>query len=496
MKKFIKEHKLQFDRFVDILPVLLTVFAFILLVLGSIYYPAIVGYSVTAYIVYYAFETGKITVLSYRAYLWLKENRKINWLKKVKKSYSKEFEKFQQVVIIPFVREPETILRPTLDNLLASNFPNEKIILVLAPEAAYPVGIKLAKKLEPEYKEKFGKFFIFEHTLLPGELKGKSSNENNAARKLYKVLTAEGYDPKDVLVTSLDSDMLPDKEFLPMLTYHFFKEGKNRFMRIFQPLPVNMMKAWGSIPPARLIASFGFQFYSALMQMPKRLINFSVYSSSLKMVRAVNYWSPDVIPEDERYYWQAYFTYGEKLKIVPLYIPVYGDIIIGDSIWDAIVEQYKQIRRWAWGATEIKYFLYHAIMHTEIPWSAKLYKLVWRFRTHFEWVFIPVILSFGTLFPSLFSEEYRRSTLAYLIPMFSSRVLSILLGMFVILLALDNYYAPKKPKGWKLYQTIWTYISWIMFPIVSFFFAAIPAFEAQLRMLLKKPIVYIETKKK
>lgn len=496
MKSFVKNHKPQFDRFVDCLPVLITLSAFFVLIGGSIFYPAYVGYFVTGYIVYYAFTSIQITFLSYRAYKWLSENRKINWLEKVKRAYPKEFENFYQAILIPYASEPITVLEPTVKNLLESNFPNEKIILTLATEAACPGGLEIAKELEKEYGNKFGKFFITTHALVEGECKGKAANENHAARELYKELALEGVDPKDVVVTSLDSDMHPDKEFLPMLTYHFFKEGKNRFMRIFQPLPVNLMKAWGSIPPARLVASFGFQFYSALMQMPNRLINYSVYSSSLKMMHAVNYWSPDVIPEDERYYWQSYFTYGEKLEVIPLFIPVYGDIIVGDSIWDAIREQYKQIRRWAWGATEVKYFLYNAIIHTEIPWPKKLHKLVWRFRTHFEWVFIPVLLTFGNYFPTMLSEEYSRSTLAYLIPMFTARVLSVLLVLMVMLLFLDNYFAPKKPKGWKFSQTIWTYISWIMFPVVSFVFSAIPAFEAQFRMFIKKPIIYIETKKK
>ena len=496
IRNYITENKANFNRVIDSTPAILTISALVFLPILAVFRPNWVAYFVTAYIVYYSFESVKIGYLSWRAYKWVQKNDKIDWLEKLNEKYSDRLDGFYQAIIIPYVRESESILTPTIENLANSNFPSNKIILVLAPEAAYPVGRELADKLIPKYKDKFAKIFMCEHTLVPGELKGKASNENNAARELYKALTAEGVDPKKVMVTSLDSDMKPDKNYLPLLTYKFFEEGKERFQRIFQPIPINLSKAWMAITPARLVASFGFQFYSALMQMPHRLINYSVYCASLSMIHDVGYWSPDVIPEDERFYWQSYFKYGEKLEVVPLFVPVYGDVIIGDSIWDAMREQYKQIRRWAWGATEVKFFLYNAIMDNKIPLSNKLYRLWQRFRTHFEWVFIPVIITFGNFLPIIFSEEYRKSPLAYMIPTFTSRVLTFLLVMFVVLIIMDYYFAPKKPNGWSTYKTVLTYIGWVMFPVVSFLFSAFPALEAQLRLLFNKPIVYVETKKK
>lgn len=496
LQKIVKNNKSKFDRFIDCVPATLTISFIVLMIASAIWFPTLMAYFVTAYIVYYAYESLRIGYMSWLSFQEIRKNREIDWLDRLQKKYPSEFRGFYQAVLIPFVREPETILRPTLDNLLASNFPNEKIICVLAPEAAYPVGRELSEKLQKEYGKKFGKFFIFEHTLVPGEMKGKAANENNAGRELYKALEKDGVDPKNVMVSSLDSDMKPDKEFFALLTYKFFEEGKNRFKRIFQPLPVNLEKSWETITPARLVASFGFQYYAALMRISKRLINYSIYSASLYMIHDAGYWSPDIIPEDERFHWQSYFKYGTALKVIPIFLPVMGDVIIGDNIWDAMKQQYSQIRRWAWGATEIKYFVYHAIMHPEIPLGDKLFKMMWRFRTHFEWVLIPVILTFGNLLPIWLSEEYRASPLAYNIPVFTSRVMGVLLILFLVLVIMDAYFAPKKPKGWKPHKTLFSYASWVMFPIVSFAFAAIPALEAQLRMLLNKPIVYIETKKK
>jgi len=496
MKSFIKENKTKFDRIVDCVPAFLTITFLFLLIYISAVRPTWTAYFLTTYIIYYAYESIRVGVLSLNAYKKIKENRKIDWWNRLEKKYGKELDGFYQAILIPFASEPLSVLEPTVKNLTKSNFPKKKIILVLATESAKPTGLEISRQLKKKYGNEFGHFLITEHKLVEGEMKGKASNENYAGRELYKYVNEKGLNPKNIMVTSLDSDMKPDPQFLPMLTYKFFSEGKNRFKRIFQPLPINLEKAWGSITPARLVASFGFQYFSAQMQMPRKLINYSVYSASLHMIHAVGFWSPDIIPEDERFYWQSYFVYGTKLKVVPVFIPVYGDIIIGDSLWEAVKEQYKQIRRWAWGATEIKYFLYHMILDDSIPFADKLVKLLIRIRTHFEWVLIPVIISVGNFLPTWLNESYRKNPLAYMIPLFTSRILTVLLITFVLLIIMDNYYAPPKPEGWKKHKTYLSYLAWVMFPIVSFFFSAFPAFEAQFRMLINKPIVYIETKKK
>jgi len=446
MKKLIKNNKKIFDRIVDASPGFMVISIITLMIVLSIYSPEWVAYLVTAYILFYATESAKVGFFSWRGLKKIQENEETDWLKNLNDKYGSELKGHYQAVIIPFVREPESILKPTLENLRDQNFPNKNTIIALAPEEAFPVGEELAIKMKKEFQKDFKELYIYPHTLVEGEMKGKAANENNAARMLYKDLTAKGIDPKNVQVTSLDSDMKPDRNYLALVTYKFFEEGADRFRRIYQPIPVNLTKAWGAIPPARIIASFGLQFFTALMQMPGRLINYSVYNASLYTIKDVNFWSPDVIPEDERFYWQAFFKYGNKVKVVPMFIPVYGDVVVGDTIWDAVKQQYSQIRRWAWGASEIKYYMYNAIMHSEISLWTRSVKAFQRYRTHLEWVMVPIIITFGNLLPLILSEEYRKTPLAYTIPAFSSRVLTIMLFLFIMLIIIDNYLAPKNLK--------------------------------------------------
>src|SRR5207248_5915067 len=101
--------------------------------------------------------------------------------------------------------------------------------------------------------------------------------------------------------------------------------------------------------------------------MPEKLVSFSSYSTTLRMVHEVGYWATDAIPEDSRFYWKSYFTYGERWGSVPLFIPIYGDAVRARSYWRSMITQYTQARRWAWGVTDIPYVVQKAIRHSEIP---------------------------------------------------------------------------------------------------------------------------------
>ncbi|MDQ6878413.1 MAG: hypothetical protein M3082_12135 [Candidatus Dormibacteraeota bacterium] len=52
---------------------------------------------------------------------------------------------------------------------------------------------------------------------------------------------------------------------------------------------------------------------------------FSSYTCSLEFVHEVGYWDKDVIPEDSRFYWKAFFRFGERFQVKTVWLPIYGD---------------------------------------------------------------------------------------------------------------------------------------------------------------------------
>ena len=113
----------------------------------------------------------------------------------------------------------------------------------------------------------------------------------------------------------------------------------------------------------------------AVARRRSKLISFSSYAVSLQTVHEVDYWATDAIPEDSRFYWKSFFRYSGEFQAIPLFIPIYGDAVRARSYPRTLVQQYLQIRRWAWGVTDIPYYIRNAIAHDEIPRWTRLRRL-------------------------------------------------------------------------------------------------------------------------
>ena len=485
----IKDEK-KLGRIIDICAGGINWFIIIILLICARYFPVVVSAIVTLYVVYWVYQSITVAKHSTQSIRNIDIAMKTNWLKKLEEEYTAEYKAIYGAILIPFANESKDILFNTVEKIVTSNYPKEQKILALAPESKIPSGIEIAKELAEKYKDKFLKIYIFPHTLVAGEIVGKASNQNNGARQLYKALVAEKIDPKNVIITSLDSDMLIDKEYLSLLTYKFLGAKEERFNKVFQPIPMNLTGMWETAAPAHMISSFGVQWFLSLVHRPFDFINFAVYASCLQSVHNAGYWAPDIIPEDERFYWQMYFYTKGKVEVIPLFLPIFGSVIITESYKKTLVAQYDQIRRWAWGVSETRFVVINMLKDTAIPWADKLIKLYIKVRKNIEWVMLPIILGVGNLLPDLLNKDYKQSTIAFNIPILTSRMLTITLFSFIALFVIIQKLSPQKPEKWRFYQTVLHYAKWAIFPVVSVIFGSIPALDAQTRLLFGKTIRY------
>ncbi|MCA9387043.1 hypothetical protein KC669_03340 [Candidatus Dojkabacteria bacterium] len=127
----------------------------------------------------------------------------------------------QHIIIVPHVKEPESILRDTLDHLKNQTFNTKQINVVLAAEAADPNGVPVSEKLREEYKDVFNNIWITNHVLSADEIVGKSANMNWAGRTVYKLVKEMGWDLKKTTVTSCDADSKLDPQYFAYLTYKY-----------------------------------------------------------------------------------------------------------------------------------------------------------------------------------------------------------------------------------------------------------------------------------
>ena len=156
---------------------------------------------------------------------------------------------------------------------------------------------------------------------------GKSSAMAWGGRYLYRLLVRErGMDPSRILITDLDADFRVHPKYFSYLAWTHLGDP-NRETQLYQPIPYFHNNMWEAPILLRLFAGVLTQLQLWRNVMPEKLVSFSSYSTTLRVVHEVGYWATDAIPEDSRFYWKSYFTYGDRFRAVPLFIPIYGDAV-------------------------------------------------------------------------------------------------------------------------------------------------------------------------
>jgi hypothetical protein len=462
----------------------------------SIYRPNWVAYFILSYSVYWVYNSIKFVIYAYLGHKKMLYVVKQDWIEKLNERFRGQWEDYYYCALIPYASESIDIVRPTVESIVRANFPKNRKILCLSSELAVPNGKLIAEELAKEFKDEFSYIFITEHELKSGEMKGKAANENHGGRFLYDKLLDKRIDPAKVLITSNDADVLNHEQYQAYLLYKFLLEGDDRHKKIYQPVPTDYTDHWNSNFFSRLIITIGVQWRLALQQRNNyRSTVYSFYSMSMKTLKEIGFWDVDLIPEDERTQFNALFTYGKEFRVVPMFIPNSGTPIQAPTKWLAFKEQYKQIRRWAWGASEFAHSFQKALSRRDIPWNVKILPIFNQIRNSVEWSTSSILPLFGGTIPLLLNEQFRTTTLAYALPALLSTLMQVGSVLILVIIYIEWKIAPKRPKDKGLLFKIFSFGQWILLPYVGFALSSLPALEAQTRLIFNRRITYIESKK-
>jgi hypothetical protein len=398
------------------------------------------------------------------------------------------------VALVPTYTEPYEKLYQTVKALVESDYPRDlKMVAIITRETDLE-GRENVAKLREVFGSEFRHFFHILDPLEPGVVVGKSSAMAYGGRWLYRELTSLGFDPSKVVVTDLDSDYRVHAQYFGYLTYMFLTDP-DRHLRLYQPIPMFHNNLWHCPLPVRLIAVSTTHIQMWRHLTPERLVSFSSYAISLQTIHDVDYWATDAIPEDSRFYWKSFFRYGGKFHSVPLFMPVYGDAVRARSYPRSLVQQYLQIRRWAWGVTDIPYFIDNALHHSEIPLRQKITRLFALWADHINWAVAPFVLMFGPTLPLLLNDSFRPTTLGQQLPVYAAWLLTGALASLIVLVFIEDQLAPPRPKEWGIKMKIVSWLQWLCLPAVGVVFTNLPALDAQTRLLTGRYLEYKVTEK-
>ncbi|HUY55490.1 MAG TPA: glycosyltransferase family 2 protein [Candidatus Nanopelagicaceae bacterium] len=396
-------------------------------------------------------------------------------------------------VLIPTYTERYETLRATVGALAAASYARDRKIVAIITRETDLDGCRNVAQLQEEFGDSFRAFWHIKDPLLPGIVVGKSAAMSYAGPVLARGCAGLGLDPQRLIVTDLDSDYRVHPQYFSYITYHYC-EAADRLTSIWQPVPLFLNNLWRVPAAVRSMATLSTQWQLYLHQHPKRLVMFSAYSMSMQLVTEVGFWDDDVIPEDSRFFWKAFFTYGERLHVHGAFMPMYGDAPRAADYGSTLVSQYNQIKRWAWGVTDVPYVAARMPAHPEIPVRLRLQRFQMLIFNHLSWATVPLLILIAGSLPSFFNYDYGLSTTGGLLEFVASLILQTTLLNILAVAVLDNRLQPRPP-GWNWWRRRAADLQTVIYPIVFLVLSVIPALEAQTRLLFGSHLEYRVTEK-
>ncbi len=500
MKNVEINRKLPYYMFFEILPGLTTWLVFIIPIILSIWAPAYLAVIVIIFAVYWLLKALVMSarlIVGYKAY---KKDAMRDWQKILKRDHNPSWKNIYHLVIIATYKESYETLKYSLESLKKSEYPLNKIILVLATEEkAKEIGRENANKLRKEFGNDFYHFAHFEHPQdLPGEVVGKGPNMDYAAHQILGFIKDKKLKPENVLVTTLDSDHRPHKKYFAALT-HAYLSADDRKHKSYQPIPMFFNNIWDVPMPIRSIA-LGSSFWQIIESTrPHRLRNFASHAQPLDALIETDFWSTKTIVEDGHQFWRSYFRFDGNHSVISINVPIYQDAVLSPHGYiKTFKEQYFQKKRWSWGCSDIPYMAAYSIKDKKIPWSDKLTQFIRLYEGHIAWSTTSVVLFFAGWLPFIINPEFRNSVVGFNFPFVYSRILTFAMIGMVVTLTISTLMLPPKPKKSFNWSVV---LEWIltpfMLPFSNIFFSSIPAVHAQTLLMFGKYMdVFHQTEKK
>lgn len=391
-------------------------------------------------------------------------------------------------VVIAAYNEAYDVIQPTVESVKNTGTDNKKIILFFAYEQRGGAGIKqTAERLQKEYKDTFYDFQIVMHPKdMPDEVVGKGPNITYAGYKLRDYCDEKKISYTDVIVTTLDCDNKPHAEYFDYVAYEFITH-ENRQRLSYQPVALYFGNIWDAPAPMRVIAT-GNSFWTIISSMrPHTLRNFAAHSQPLEALVGMDFWSTRSIVEDGHQYWRSYFYFGGDYDIVPIHVPIYQDAVMADTLKKTFVNQFKQLRRWSYGASDVPYVAVRLFTRKRnVPFAEGFARFVRLVDSHITLAAISVLVTFGGWIPLLVNPQASHSIAAHQLPEVVSIIQRIAMtGIFVTIFLMLKM-LPPRPERYKRRRTIAMVLQWVLMPITSVCFNSIAAYNAQTHLAFGK----------
>lgn len=490
--KIFTRYPIKTRRALEIMPGFVSWTLILFPIWGSLFIPTVLAYFILFFDVYWFYKSFSLAITAFIASQRIKEAEKKDWLKLAE--HLPNFEKVTHIVVIPNYKENVGKLRETFKSLVNQTFPTKRIYVVLAMEEREENAKEKADILIKEFKHKFGDIIASYHPDLPGEVKGKSSNEAFAGQVAYKKLVRKKIiDLNFATISSVDADSIFDKQYYSYLTHSFITDEK-RYNKFWQSANVNYNNFWSVPAPVRIIAFFGSLWRTGLLIQGDRLISNSTYSLSFKLLHEIGYWDTDVIPEDYRIFFKAFYKKSGDIWTAPIFLKTSMDAPLSSGYVNSLKNKYHQERRWSWGVSDDGLFVKWWLTVPNVPFFRKTMMIINVLFDHFMWPVNWFIITIAANIMPFVNPVFSRTTLGYNLPKLAGLILTLCLFATLAMIIIDFRNRARAAAPSKTKQLLFP-LEFLLLPIVGFFLSALPALISHTQLMFGKRLEYKVTEK-
>lgn len=496
-KNFVLKHENAFERFLEILPGSLTWLALTSPIWLSFTLPYAVAYLILLADVYWlltAFRIGILILLGYKKMEWAKKQ---DWLNNLKTDFPQVWRSYYHLILIPTYKEAFYILGPTFEGVLNSSYPRGKIFIAVGfEERDDPEKIKETKDYLKKIERTIGGVFVTTHPYgLKGEVAGQGSNKNWMIKHIVPELLKKGIKTEDVFVTTLDADFVISRNFLSGALHKYLSLPKGeRDQRTFTGVFLYHNNYWQTPTPMRLMATGTSLWQLAEMVGSDKYMNYSSMSISLKALLNIGLWIPDKVNDDNGFYWKAYFHFNGDYKVIPHFLPISADAVQDTTLLKTFQNQYLQIKRWAYGVEHIP-FIVKQYFSKDLDFWDKTDRVLFKIWSDLKWGFLAIFVTFGSLLIPLVNPQFKTSVLSVNLPIVSSWILTITFFALFATIYVHEKTAPQRPGSWSLFKRTWSYLQWLLIPLILITISSLPAIDAQTSLMFGKRLEFRVTNK-
>lgn len=523
----------KFYRFFEMLPGMMSIGAVVLLVLLSIISPLAASVYVLILVIMMFVKALAMAFRTIQGYFVYKRASALDWSKRlddlsdapgaldrINKSSSKAFgikqhadnlmrisdnpkdfpskEDIYHGMFVMIYNEDYATVNPTIEAITKSNYDLKKIILVIAYEERGGKDTQnLINRLSKEYKGVFKDILPIKHPAgLPNEVVGKGPNMTYAGYKFADYVKNNKIDPKNVIVTTLDSDNRVSSNYLPYLTYEWIV-APNRQKVAYQPVCLFTNNIWDVPAPMRVVA-VGNSFWNIISSMrPHMLRNFASHAQGLQALIDMDFWSKRTIVEDGHHYYRSYFHFDGDYSVIPLKISVGQDAVLADGYWKSIKAQFVQVRRWAYGASDVAYVANSIKDRTkDVKFWPAFTRWMRLLDSHVSQAVLAPIVAVGGWIPLIVSPDSAQALSVHELPIVIGSIQQIAMIGIIVTVFTSFLMLPAKPARYKKSRNILMILQWVIMPVTSIVYASASAYYSQIRLMLGKYLTVFDVTEK